>query len=451
MPDIFSDIGVTGLRQSGGYVHEEFLPELREGADLDVYEEMGSNDPVIGSILFGIEMHIRQTAFELQPCENEPDSSEATAALDFISEVFNKMDVGLADILSEVATMFQFGFAPLEIIYKKVDSHVMVSRLSLRAQRSIERWVFDEKTGSPVAAVQRDDFGPRPTITIPMEKMLLFRTTRNKNNPRGRSALRTAYRPWFLKKYIEEYEAIGIERDLAGLPIIKAPLPWFLESASEEERRALAAMEELVKKVKRGQNEGVIFPQSYDEDGNERFTFELLTSGGERQIDVDAVIRRHEQRMAMSVLADWVMLGLERVGTQGLAETKVSMYHIALSAWLDMIADVFNRDLIPRVMKLNGMSVDHAPRFVFANVTEISIIDIITMLKTASEAGLSLVGTEVERFVRDKIGLPAEDPAMEADEYEADDRPDGDEAPGSSRQGVAEVEERAAEEQAEGR
>jgi hypothetical protein len=35
--------------------------------------------------------------------------------------------------------------------------------------------------------------------------------------------LRTAYRPWFMKKRLEEFESIGIERDLAGLPIMWLP------------------------------------------------------------------------------------------------------------------------------------------------------------------------------------------------------------------------------------
>ena len=52
-----------------------------------------------------------------------------------------------------------------------------------------------------------------------MEKCLLFRTQTHKNNPEGRSILRNAYRSWYFKKRIEEIEGVGIERDLAGIPI----------------------------------------------------------------------------------------------------------------------------------------------------------------------------------------------------------------------------------------
>jgi hypothetical protein len=64
-------------------------------------------------------------------------------------------------------------------------------------------------------------------VFIPIEKMLLFRTTVQRNNPEGRSMLRTAYRPWRNKKRIEEIEGVGIERDLAGLPMARIPGKFF--------------------------------------------------------------------------------------------------------------------------------------------------------------------------------------------------------------------------------
>ena len=60
-------------------------------------------------------------------------------------------------------------------------------------------------------------------MTIPRAKCLLFRPTAYKSNPEGRSILRTAYRPWYNLTQIENIEGIGIERDLAGLPVVKVP------------------------------------------------------------------------------------------------------------------------------------------------------------------------------------------------------------------------------------
>jgi hypothetical protein len=59
---------------------------------------------------------------------------------------------------------------------------------------------------------------------MPIEKLAAVPAPgQYKGNPEGQSMLRTAYRPWFFKKRLEEFEAIGVERDLAGLPVAKVP------------------------------------------------------------------------------------------------------------------------------------------------------------------------------------------------------------------------------------
>ena len=53
-PDL-TELGTSGLRRSGGFVHEDFLNQLRGRRGFLVYREMADNDPVIGSILYAIE------------------------------------------------------------------------------------------------------------------------------------------------------------------------------------------------------------------------------------------------------------------------------------------------------------------------------------------------------------------------------------------------------------
>ncbi|MCE2604181.1 hypothetical protein LH384_34385, partial [Pseudomonas aeruginosa] len=55
------------------------------------------------------------------------------------------------------------------------------------------------------------------------DRALHFVTKSRKNNPEGRSVLRGAYRAWYFKRRIQEIEGIGLERDLAGFPVLTAP------------------------------------------------------------------------------------------------------------------------------------------------------------------------------------------------------------------------------------
>ena len=106
-----------------------------------------------------------------------------------------------------------------------------------RAQETLLHWEFDE-SGDATAMVQLLPTGG-PLLSVPLSKCLHFVTVPLKNSPEGRSILRNAYVPYVRKKRIEEIEAIGIERDLAGLPVAWVP-PEILK-ASRKRRIALGA------------------------------------------------------------------------------------------------------------------------------------------------------------------------------------------------------------------
>ena len=98
-------------------------------------------------------------------------------------------------------------------------------------------------------------------IEIPVEKLLLFRTKSRKGNPEGRSILRNAYRDWYFKRRIQEIEGIGIERDLAGFPVLTAPESmdiWNTEDAEMVAARAQA--ERIVQNIRRDSLEGLVMP-----------------------------------------------------------------------------------------------------------------------------------------------------------------------------------------------
>jgi hypothetical protein len=170
---------------------------------------------------------------------------------------------------------------------------------------------------------QIDPWTGKGMVEIPIEKSLLFRTTAQKGNPEGRSLLRNAYRPWWYKRRIEEIEAIGIERDLAGLPVANVPPEYLSIHATAEQQSVLAAIQQIVTSIKRNEQEGVIFPSVYDENGHKTFDLTLMSSGGARQFDTDKVISRYDQRIAMSVLSDFILLGHDNVGSFALGASRL--------------------------------------------------------------------------------------------------------------------------------
>lgn len=413
-----SSIGASGLRHIGGYVQEEFLPALRGTKAANVYREMADNDPVVGAILFAITMLIRQVEWTVQATD---DSPEAEAAKEFVEEVlFEDMSVPFQTVIDEVCSMFTYGFAPMEIIWKKRigpdapngagrsnydDGKIGIRTIALRAQNTITRWEIDPEDGSIDGVWQQPFTGP--AVCIPISKMLLFRTTEQRQNPEGRSVLRNAYRPWLFKKRIEEIEGIGIERDLAGLPVAYVPGNFLSGEADVDERRVATAFKEMVKSIKRDRNEGVILPSTRDASGNLMFDLKLLSTGGSRTFDTSKVIDRYDRRIAMCTLADFIFLGQSAVGSFALSSDKTALFSTAIGAFTKSIAEVFNRHLIPRLWKLNGLDYEVAPKLVAGDLETPDLAGLGTFLSYLVGAGAQLFpDRELENHLRKLAGLP---------------------------------------------
>src|SRR5579885_140962 len=213
-------IGTSGGAYYAGYDFEEWLQPLQGAAGRRVYREMQDNDPLIGGILFGIEMLVRQLQWDIKPGGGDSQSEQQA---DFVRDcLFSGMALTWPDTLGEILTCLPGGWAVNEIVYEARDD----GRLGwwgwpLRGQESLLHWVFDDNW-APEAMVQ---LGPPDWQfhTIPLKKCLHFRTSVRKNNPEGRALLRNAYIPYYFKKQIQTIEAIGIERDLVGFPLMRVP------------------------------------------------------------------------------------------------------------------------------------------------------------------------------------------------------------------------------------
>jgi len=410
------EIGSSGLNEFGGVVYEEFLKQLQGTRGIKIYQEMSSNDAVIGAILFVIDMLIRQVKWDVVPFSQE--SGDVNRA-EFLKTVLSDMSMTWEDTISEIMSMLTYGWSYHEIVYKvrlgsNADSSLSSKysdgligwrKLPIRSQDTLYEWRFDEHAGlQGMVQSAPPDWIPK---FIPVEKALLFRTQVRKGNPEGRSILRNAYRSWYFKKHIEEIEGIGIERDLAGLPVAWVPPQLLSSKATAEDLSVLSAVKKIVTNVRRDEQEGIIFPLVYDETGHKAYDFALLSTGGRRNFDTGAVISRYDQRIAMTVLADFILLGQSNVGSFALSSNKTTLFATALGAWLDSIAAVFNRYAIPRLFKLNGYAEERLPELKPGDIVMPSLTELGEYINKLSGAGINLSqDVQLENHLRRLANLP---------------------------------------------
>lgn len=342
----------------------------------------------------------------------------------FVETCLHDMADPWSDLISQIITMIVFGFAYHEIVYKKrngpnpddpvqgsryADGKIGWAKIAGRAQETVHRWEFDE-FGNVLGMWQLAP--PKYQLKyIPMAKALLFRTTGYKNNPMGRSILRSAYRPWYFKRRIEEMEAIGVERNLAGLPVMYVPGEWFFAGATDEQKASLEEAKTIVRNVRQNDQAGLVLPTFFDPETKQRLLeVTLLTGGGgagSKVQDTDKIISRYDQRIAMVALVDFILLGHESVGSKSLADTKADLFTTALEAWLSSIADVINTYAIPRLMQINGEDPAMSPRLTFGKLTTVSIMELSQLLTALGGAGFDIAPDAVlEDYIRSVAGMP---------------------------------------------
>lgn len=417
----FTELGVTGLRRASGYIDEEFLPQLRGRKSVQVFKEMSENDPLVGALLFSIDRLLRNVQWTVKPAGKT--AADAKAA-EFVEACMDDMDQTWSDFIGEVLSMLPFGWSWHEVVYKRrrgqwnrnprmrskfSDDLIGWRKMPIRSQETLLRWVFDD-AGDVKAMVQLAPPLYKTTV-VPMDRSLLFRYKYNKGNPEGISMLRSAYRPWYMKKRLEEFEAVGIERDLAGLPVVKVPAEMLRAKPGTEQAKAVEAFKRMVKSVRRDEQEGVVFPMAYDQDTKQPlYSFELMGGGGGRAFNTDAIIKRYEERILMSVLADFILVGHQSVGSYSLHVDKTGIFRTSLNSIADTIADTLNRYAIPRLFMLNGWKPEKLPTIVPTDVDSPDIAQLGQFMQAMAGTGVSwFPDGELENFVREAARLPSLD------------------------------------------
>jgi hypothetical protein len=351
--------------------------------------------------------------------------------------------------VTEALTMLIYGFAPHEIVYKRRlgrnprnkflltsmstggrpgpvdpggipeskfdDGRIGWRRLPIRGQDTIIKWMFDVN-GQIIGMTQQPWVGT--LIDLPIEKLLLFRPTAHKNNPEGRSVLRSAYRAHYMIKRLEEMEAILYER-MGGIPVIYVPNSLIdaanaTGSGAAQAKQALETYKKMATNVRVDEQMGIVLPSDTyrDADGKvstvRMFEFQLATpQHGRGQINTNEVIERYKIDCLMTLLADFIHMGHEVRGTNNLAVTKVDMFFGAIEGWLDGIAEVLNNYALPRLWKINAFDDDVMPKFKPNMPKRLDLDSLGNFIKNVAAAGMPFFpDEEIEAFVRDAAGMP---------------------------------------------
>lgn len=409
---------------SNGLRHDDIIAELRGRRGIKRFREMTENDSIVGAVITAFDQMLRSIEWRVE--------GGTDALRDFVQDdVMNDLNLSWTEQVSEFLTFLPYGFSLFEIVpERKKNGMIGLKKLAPRPQWTIERFISAQK--GELSAVEQTASGGY--ARIPYAKLLHFKTTGAASEPSGKSVLRSAYVSWRMVNRMREIEAVGVERDLSGVPMFRLPGEWLSEDAEEWQKAFVKQASTVARDVRRNEQSYVIVPSNLyeNEDGsltNTRMVeFELISTKGTRLFDTDKIIARYEMAIARSVLADFLILGSNDRGSFSMATSKSELFLKSLEGHAATIASELNDKLLPYVAKLNGVDMADMPRIRAGRIAPINLTELGQYVQRLALSGLDLFPDDgLENHLRNAAGLPEGDPnrprpnAEAAAQLEADD------------------------------
>lgn len=420
-----SEAGYLGLNIFAGISQDELKKELNFPMSVQTYKQM-SYHGTINSALTLFDTLVSKADWKFKA------PKDATAAeLDqarIINEMMNDLEGQTwSDFISDALSANIYGFSVHEKVYRRRtksngskydDGLIGWKKLPIRNQETIHRFLFSDD-GNDIIGVRQDlsmvndpynRYGDRKSLVVvlPRSKIMLFRTGRHKGDPYGKSPLRDAYLAWRFLSVIEEIEANGVAKDLAGLPVLKLPPQYLAADASPDQKAIRAYYENVMRNLQVNQQSALILPQAYDQDTRQPlFSLELLSLNGSKAMDTSKIKEYYKNLILTSLFADLLTMGQTGGGSFALGQIKSSLSGSAAEAMLKKITQVINDDLIRQTYELNGWDTSRMGYMDFDNIQTEDLESFSKAIQRYASTSVLEVDRDVLNRIRESVGIDA--------------------------------------------
>lgn len=417
-----SEVGFTGLKVIDKHIVESSEKDWRMPKLIKTVDEMCTDPALSAAIQFYIVTLGRVSWKVKAPLNASPAQEERAKA---VETMMHDMDHSWESFIVSLLSCIKYGFSIHEKVFKRRtkknskydDGLIGLKRLPSRAQSTLDGWEFSADGRNLTAFLQTLEniqYSERyvnllkngEPIRIPREKFLLFRTSPVNDNPEGTPLLKSAYKPWKYKKFVEEEECKGVGRDLGGLLHLQMPGAYMSPNASPEQKAVFEQSMRYARNIAIGEQSYLVTPSDVDADTKkEFFKVELLTSQGSRGYDTNAIVNRYTSAMLISLFADLLLLGNDSTGSFALAGAKQDVIQYALEFRLKEIRDVLNFDLIPSIFAQNQWNDTELPTFEFDELSVPNKEEISKFLQRTVATGALDADEAVRNYSRSILGL----------------------------------------------
>lgn len=380
------------------------------------YREMKLDGVVSGSMSF-IKALITKGGFSLKAHPNAGAKEKA------ITEALNKSLDNLVydkkQLLSNWCQSLDYGCSLNEMVFKKQGSYFVFDNISPIHLSTVERFEFDGGKLKKLNLNEAENDGlvwdtrinAQPSING--DKVLFFRIEPDSDFPLGKSLLYGAYTAWKTKKILQEYEAIGVAKNLSGVLDIKVPseyiTKYFAEPNSDE---AIYVANLLTQAEMLHAGKGSYILSASDTNQNGVRLFEITTVGGRdsnaQNYDVGQAIDRYNREIQLSLQTMVLSMGAEGGGSFALSDNSTYL----MTLFVENIRNTFSSEFIKAVklaFELNGANTDLIPTLEFEELEPLDWNEYTRGWQRLLQSGGVTATEELEAFFRKQGEAPQAD------------------------------------------
>lgn len=386
-------------------------PELAWPNSVHVFDQM-RRDPQVVSVLGAVTLPLRRTNWLVDPAGARskvvqlvaddlglPISGKSPRAMPRTRDRFSWNEHLRLALLKIV-----FGHSVFEQTYRIVNGQARLRKLGWRPPKTITAW--DVASDGGLQAVYQTPVLTGPDQGIPVSQLVVYSHEREGGNWVGRSVLRAAYGPWWLKAQAMRTQAVALDRNGLGVPVYEAA-PTPLGLTGEDEIKAWSDAEvtaglDLTTRLRGGENAGMSIANGAK--------VSLMGVTG-KVPDANPTLRYYDEQIAGSVLANFLKLGgADTKGSYALGETFVNFFILSLQTLAQDICDTVTQHVIEDIVDLNFGESEPAPRLVCDEIGSRQL-PTAQAIQSLMQCGALTPDRTLEERIRTSFSLPPVDEA----------------------------------------
>jgi len=380
------EIGGTGTLIFNGFISDkEYRSDLKGLAGIKKFDEMRRSDATVRATLQYIILPILRANWYVEPADtDDPQSIEIAKFVE--DELMNKMEVSWTAFLREALLHLVFGHYVFEKVFTlREDGSIGWKKFAPRMPETIQRW-----------ALPSGEFGIEQqlpegkNVFIPGNKLLVFVNEKEGDNYLGISILRSAFKHYYIKDVVYKVDAMAIERQGLGIPVITTPPNATPEdeALAEDIAANIRANEKSYARIKEG------------------WTLEFMDSKGTSVKDAMPTVMHHDRQIAKNILAQFMEIGAgSNAGGYSQSQDQSKIFLLSEESVATYISEVINKDAIRELVDLN-FNVEEYPELKYSKISQEDANIMSTAIQRYAQAGVLTPTPATEDHVRDVMGLP---------------------------------------------